>query len=47
MQHLARVSRFIDALSDQIGRWVGWGTLAMVIIGSFNALARAIGSRTG
>ena len=47
MDTLDRISRWIDASNDRIGRAVGWLTLAMVLIGAFNALARYIGTHIG
>ncbi len=40
MHRLLRFSHTIDSLSRRLGRWVAWLTLAMVIIGAYNALAR-------
>lgn len=40
MRLLLRASRAIDALSRIVGRCVAWLTLAMVLLGAFNALAR-------
>lgn len=47
MALLTRISGWIDATTDWIGRGVGWLTLAMVLIGAFNALARSIGTKIG
>ncbi|MEM7353071.1 MAG: TRAP transporter small permease subunit [Acidobacteriota bacterium] len=47
MQFWLRMSQAIDSLNDRIGRLVGWLTLAMVLIGSFNALARYLGRFMG
>ena len=47
MEYLRRISQGIDSLNDRIGRAVGWLTLAMVLIGAFNALARTIGTHLG
>lgn len=43
MDPLNRLSTFIDAVSDRIGALVGWLTLAMVLVGAFNAVARYLG----
>lgn len=40
MSALLRLSRGIDALNRAIGRAAAWGSLAMVLMGAFNALAR-------
>ena len=40
-------SRLIDALNRRIGRAMGWATLAMVLIGAFNAIARTVERRLG
>jgi len=40
VKHLLRLSSAIDRLNDRIGAVVQWLTLAMVLIGSFNAVAR-------
>jgi TRAP-type mannitol/chloroaromatic compound transport system permease small subunit len=37
----------MDALSDRMGRMIGWLTLAMVLLGAFNAVARYTGKFTG
>jgi TRAP-type mannitol/chloroaromatic compound transport system permease small subunit len=37
----------MDALSDKLGQLVGWLTLAMVLLGAFNAVARYTGKFTG
>lgn len=40
MSALLRLSRGIDALNRAVGRAAAWLTFAMVLMGSFNALAR-------
>lgn len=40
MRLLLRASRAIDALNRTVGRGVAWLTLAMVLVGAFNAVAR-------
>ena len=35
--------RGVDRLSAQVGVWMGWAALAMILIGAFNALARYAG----
>ncbi len=40
MQFWLRIASLIDRMNEYIGRWVYWLTLAMVIIGAYNALAR-------
>ena len=47
MSLLLKISRLIDGVNTRIGRAVGWLTLAMVLIGAFNALARYIGTHLG
>jgi TRAP-type mannitol/chloroaromatic compound transport system permease small subunit len=37
---LLRLSRLIDALSERVGRWVGWLILAAVLISAINAIVR-------
>ena len=44
------MDRFIaitESISERIGRIVGWLTLAMVVIGAFNAVARYAGKSIG
>tara|TARA_B100000575_G_C23021906_1_gene588443 strand:- start:525 stop:1049 length:525 start_codon:yes stop_codon:yes gene_type:complete len=43
MNRLNRLSTLIDAVSDRVGSLVGWLTLAMVVLGAFNAVARYLG----
>lgn len=43
MNRLNRLSTLIDAASDRVGSLVGWLTLAMVVLGAFNAVARYLG----
>ena len=40
MSGLLAFSRLIDAINDQIGKWMGWLVLAAVLVSSINALAR-------
>ena len=40
MQILLRLSRFIDAANEFVGRWVYWLTLAAVLISAANAVIR-------
>ena len=47
MNALYRFSDRMDAFSDRMGRLVGWLTLAMVLLGAFNAVARYTGKFTG
>jgi len=47
MNILVRISECIDRASERIGRFVCWLTLAMVLIASYNALARYIGKYAG
>ena len=42
-----RFSRRVDGLNDRLGRFVGWLTLAMVLIGAYNAVVRYLGRYTG
>ena len=37
---LHRYAAFVDGLTTRVGRIASWATLAMVLIGAFNALAR-------
>ena len=43
MPLLSRISAAIDGLSERLGGWVGWLTLAMILVGAFNAVARYLG----
>ena len=47
MAFLTRISGWIDAGTEWVGRGVGWLTLAMVLIGAYNAIARSIGTKLG
>ena len=47
MRSLLRLSRAIDRVNERIGRLVGWLTLAMVLIGAYNAVARYLGRYLG
>jgi TRAP-type mannitol/chloroaromatic compound transport system permease small subunit len=47
MNGLNRTSAWIDAMSDRLGSLVGWLTLAMVLVGAFNAVARYLGKSIG
>ncbi len=40
------ITRLIDGLNDKIGSMIRWFTLAMVLVGAFNALARYAGRYT-
>lgn len=42
-----RIARAIDRLNERLGRGVFWLTLVMVLVGSFNAIARYLGPRVG
>lgn len=42
-----RVSSWIDALNEKLGKGIYWLTLFMVLIGAFNALVRYIDRFTG
>lgn len=45
MSALLALSRSIDRVTSWLGKLVAWTTLAMVLIGSFNALARYLDAR--
>ena len=47
MQAALRVSRVIDAGSRRLAHGVAWLTLAMILMGAFNALARYLGTYIG
>jgi TRAP-type mannitol/chloroaromatic compound transport system permease small subunit len=47
MQRWLRLARFIDRLTERTGRFVYWLTLAMVLLGSYNAIARYTDRYTG
>lgn len=40
MSALLRLARGIDTLNRAVGRWAAWLSLAMVLMGAFNAVAR-------
>lgn len=42
MARLLRIARGIDGLSRRVGRIVAWLTLAMVLVGAYNAVARYV-----
>ena len=42
MQAMLKLSRFIDALNDRIGRTVYWLVLAMVLLSAGNAIVRKV-----
>jgi TRAP-type mannitol/chloroaromatic compound transport system permease small subunit len=43
MKTLLRISGWIDAFNERLGRAVCWLTLAMVLVASYNAIARYLG----
>jgi TRAP-type mannitol/chloroaromatic compound transport system permease small subunit len=43
MRILLAFSRAVDRWNERIGRWVGWLTLGMVLVGAFNAVVRYLG----
>ena len=47
MRNWLLLSRAIDRLNEAIGRWVSWLTLAMVLIGAYNAVVRYLGGFLG
>jgi TRAP-type mannitol/chloroaromatic compound transport system permease small subunit len=47
VRSLQRISAAIDRLNDRIGAAIQWIALVMVIVGSFNAIARYAGRYTG
>lgn len=47
MGALSRLGRTIDQLNAGIGRAVAWLSLAMVLIGAYNAVARYLGRHLG
>ena len=47
MKRVLRVARGIDRMNGLIGRGVSWLALAMVLLGSWNALARYLGRFVG
>ena len=42
MQTLLRISRFIDALNERIGRYLSWTVLLAVLVCSLNAILRKL-----
>ncbi len=44
---MSRTIAIIDRFSQRLGRGVGWITLAMVLLGAFNAIARYLGKGIG
>jgi TRAP-type mannitol/chloroaromatic compound transport system permease small subunit len=47
MQPLLRLAAAIDGLNDRIGRFAAWLVVVMLILGSFNAIARYAGRFIG
>ncbi|MGD8394963.1 MAG: TRAP transporter small permease subunit [Candidatus Eiseniibacteriota bacterium] len=47
MRVLLAIVRSIDRLNERLGRGVAWLTLAMVLIGAYNAVARYLGRFIG
>lgn len=47
MPALLRLTRWIDRLNEGVGRLAGWVTLAMVLVGAYNAVARYAGRWAG
>ena len=44
---MTQIIAIIEGISERTGRLVGWLTLAMVVIGAFNAVARYAGKTIG
>ena len=47
MQKLLTIASWIDRLNERVGRLACWLTLLMILIGSFNAIARYVGRYWG
>ena len=47
MELWLRTSRALDRLNEKIGHGVGWLTLAMILIGAYNAVVRYVGRSFG
>lgn len=47
MPRLLRIANAIDRFSERFGRMLYWLTLAMVVVGSFNAIVRYLDRYTG
>lgn len=47
MKRLLQVADGIDGVNERVGRVVYWLTLAMVVVGAFNAIARYLDRYTG
>ncbi len=47
MQKLLNIAGAIDRFQDRFGKWLYWLTLAMVVIGGYNALVRYTDKFTG
>lgn len=47
MRHLLGLSHRIDALTAFVGRSMAWVTIALLVIGVYNVLARYIGAQLG
>lgn len=47
MLRLLRIANAIDRFSERFGRMLYWLTLAMVVVGSFNAIVRYLDRYTG
>lgn len=43
MKHWLEISRALDRFSERIGHGVAWLTLAMVLVGAYNAVVRYLG----
>ena len=47
MRFWLQLSRAIDSLNEAIGRFIGWLTLAMVLVGAYNTVVRYLGGAIG
>ena len=47
MKALLRISRVIDAVNQRVGTFAFWLVLVMVLVGTFNTLARYLGRHFG
>jgi TRAP-type mannitol/chloroaromatic compound transport system permease small subunit len=44
---LLKFADFVDRMSERSGRWLAWLSLAMVLAGAFNAIARYLDKFSG
>ncbi|MEM9156962.1 MAG: TRAP transporter small permease subunit [Cyanobacteria bacterium J06642_2] len=47
MNALLALSRWIDAVTVRVGRWVSWLVLVMLLVGGWNVVGRYVGQAVG